>query len=217
MFVMEIYNNYRSYKKYLTDYDKWREEQEIQDQKRKEFLKQNPDKISQTDIKRGKILLHAIDVMDEYSQANAEDMEVATQMAVGQAVGLSTTLGAFGGLGLTMLPKVKKLIDKYSRKNPTLQFASVLLPSLIGMLIGTAVSFPAIIWATKAKVSSSRRGRFEAMHNDLKDPKAFAVLTEEQFKKAEELSKDIKLEDKDKKRLDRIKKMGLTRWIRLEF
>lgn len=207
---MEVYNNYKSYRKYLTEYDKWREEQELQYQKRKEFLKQNPDKISQDDIKRGKILLHAIDVMDEYSQSNAEDMEVATEMAVGQAVGLVTMLGTFGGLGLTMLPKVQKLISKYTQKKPALQVVFTMVPSLIGMLIGMAASFPAIVWATKAKVSSSRKGRFEAMRNDLKNPQTFAVLTEAQFKQAKDISNNIELEDKDKKRLEKIKEMRLN-------
>ena len=63
------------------------------------------------------------------------------------------------------------------------------------------VQLPAIMWATKAKVSASRRGRFEAMNNDLKNPAAFAVLTPEQQQKVTELAKDIELEDRDKKRL----------------
>lgn len=79
------------------------------------------------------------------------------------------------------------------------------VPSLIGMLVGMAASFPAVVWATKAQVSASRKGRFEAMSKDLKNPATFAVLTPEQQKKAEEIAKDIKLDDKDKKRLNKNK------------
>ena len=197
---MDIINNYKSYKQYLPDYANWRDEQDLARAKRLEYLKKNPDKMNEKDIERGKILLHAIDVMDEYSQANAEDMEVATEFAKVQVVNLANFAGMGAGFALLGLKGVKNWIAKAAKGNKTTEMIFSMVPSVIGMLVGTAASFPAIMWATKAKVSASRRGRFEAMNNDLKNPAAFAVLTPEQQQKVTELAKDIELEDRDKKR-----------------
>lgn len=198
---MEIINNYKSYKQYLPQYAKWRDEQDLARAKRLEYLKKNPDKMNEKDIERGKILLHAIDVMDEYSQANAEDMEVATEFAKVQIINLANFAGMGAGFALLALKGVKNWIAKAAKGNKTAELIFSMAPSVIGMMVGTAASFPAILWATKAKVSASRRGRFEAMSNDLKNPAAFAVLTPEQQKKVSELAKDIQLDDRDKKRL----------------
>lgn len=200
---MEIINNYKSYKQYLPEYSNWRDTQDLAREKRLEYLKNNPDKMNSEDIERGKILLHAIDVMDEYSQANAEDMEVATEMATSQVVGVAEMVGMAAGTGLLALNSVKKLIAKAAKGNKTTELLFNMAPSVIGLLVGVAASFPAIMWSTKAKVSASRKGRFEAMNKDLKNPAMFAVLTPEQQKKVEELAKDVQLEDRDKKRLEK--------------
>lgn len=205
---MDIVNNYKSYKQYLPDYANWRDEQDLNRAKRLDYLKKHPEKMNAEDIQRGKILLRSIDVMDEYSQSNAEDMETATDFATGQIVGFATMGGTIGGTLLTMAKPVQKIIAKVTKGNQKLEMLASVVPSLIGMLVGMAASFPAVVWATKAQVSASRKGRFEAMSKDLKNPATFAVLTPEQQKKAEEIAKDIKLDDKDKKRLN--KKQGLN-------
>ncbi|MBQ8460059.1 hypothetical protein IJ541_08160 [bacterium] len=198
---MEVLGSVREYRKYLPEYQDWRDKQELHYVQKKEYLKQNPDKADKDDIQRGKILLHAIDVMDEYSQSYAEDMEVATQFATGQVVGLATMLGTVGGTALAYTKSVKKFLGKFAGKGKGIEIVLSMLPTAIGMMVGFAASFPAILWATKAKVSASRKGRFEAMRNELQNPAIFAVLSDEQNKKAEELSKDIELDDKLKKRL----------------
>ena len=48
------------------------------------------------------------------------------------------------------------------------------------------------------------------MNKDLNNPAIFAVLTPEQQKKVEELTKDVVLEDKDKKRIEKKKGMNLN-------
>lgn len=199
---MKVYGNYKEYKKYLPEYKEWRDKQELDGARRREYLKQNPDKINQDDIQRGKILLHAVDVMDEYSQVNAEDMEVATEMAQGQAIGFATSIGSLAGIGLMQIPKIKSWAGKlFKNKLPS----SVLINFIgmgVGYIVGFAASFPVITWATKAQISASRKGRFEAMRKDLKNPAIFAVLTDEQMKKVQEDAKSIELEDRDKKRLN---------------
>ncbi len=206
---MNVVNDYKAYRKYLPEYEPWRDEQDLAKEKRLEYLKQNPDKIKGTDVQRGKILLHAIDVMDEYSQSNAEDMEVATEMATGQVVGLATSLGMLAGMPLMGLKSVKNLAARISKNNVKAGAIVQLIPSVIGMLIGTAASFPAIVWATKAQVSSSRKGRFEAMRKDLSNPAHFAVLNQEQLAKVREDAKSVKLDDKTQKRMKKQQTMGL--------
>lgn len=205
---MDVYNNYKAYQKYLPDYPQWRDEQDLNRAKKLEYLKRNPDKINSDDIERGKTLLHAIDVMDEYSQANAEDMEVATEFATGQIVGLATTLGMVAGLPFANSKAIKKLASKFSKNSMGVEMIVSMVPSIIGMLIGAAASFPAIVWSTKAQVSASRKGRFEAMRKDLNNPAIFALLTPEQRKKAEEDAKSIELDDRDKKRIEQKKGLG---------
>lgn len=207
---MGIISNYKDYRQFLPEYADWSNTQDLENAKRTEYLQKNPQKMNETDIQRGKNLLHAIDVMDEYSQSNAEDTEVATQMVMGQVVGLATFLGTMIGGMSTFLKPVQKFITKVAGNNPTIQLMATMAPSLIGLLIGTAASFPAITWSTKAKIGASRRGRFDAMNNDLKNPAMFAVLTPEQQKKVEELAKDVKLEDKDKKRLEKTRGMNMN-------
>ena len=145
---MDVIKNYKSYQKFLPEYDAWRDQQDLEREKRLEYLKKNPDKINSVDVQRGKILLHAIDVMDEYSQSYAEDMEVATEFATGQIVGLATMCGMLLGAPLAGLKSVKKLAAKISKNVHGAGMIVSMLPSVIGMLIGTAASFPAIIWAT---------------------------------------------------------------------
>ena len=112
---MGILNNYKDYKQFWPDYSNWTNEQDLENAKRSKYLQNNPQKINQKDIERGKNLLHAIDVMDEYSQSNAEDTEVATQMVMGQVVGLTTFLGTLLGGMSAFLKPVQKVITKISK------------------------------------------------------------------------------------------------------
>ena len=210
LIAMEILSNYKNYRKYLPEYDSWSKNQDLDSAKRLEYLKQNPEKMNEADIQRGKSLLYAIDVMDEYSQANAEDTEVATQMASSQVIGLATMGGMALASPLLFMKSFKKLIEKVSKKNVALGMMLGAVPSIAGMMLGAVASFPAIILSTKAKVGASRRGRFDAMSKDLNNPAVFAVLTPEQQKRVEELAKDIEIEDKDKKRIEKNKGLNFN-------
>lgn len=208
--IMEIWQNYKKYKEYIPEYKQWSAQQDLQQAKREEYLKQHPDKVNQEDIRRGQILLHAIDVMDEYSQSNAEDMEVATEMASGQVVSLAQLAGMGLGTAALAMPKVKNWLNNFSVKNPKLGMLTMMLPTFIGLIVGSVAAFPAIIWATKMQVGASRAGRFEAMRKDLKNPAVFALLNHEQLAKTKELAKDIELEDKDKQRLEKMKSLNMN-------
>ena len=45
---------------------------------------------------------------------------------------------------------------------------------------GSLAALPLFSWAAKTEVKASRKGRFEAINTELKDPKTFAILTPEQ-------------------------------------
>jgi len=205
---MEIYGSYKKYREHLPEYKNWSSMQDLQNAKRLAYLKQNPDKINKDDIERGKALMSAIDVMDEYSQSNAEDMEVVTEMMANQVVGLTSSAGMFLGTACMFLPRVQRII-----KNVTNPFHAMLIsftPSIVGLFLGLLTSIPVIAQSAKLQVGASRKGRFEAMRNDLSNPAAFAVLDEKQKAEARELAKGIELEDKEKERIKKIRGMNLN-------
>ena len=187
---MEVYQNYKKYREYVPEYKQWKEERNNQEAKRLEYIKRNPDAINKDDLQRSKALLHAIDVMDEYSQKNAEDMEVATEMAAGQAIEIVNMAGLGAGMLTMALPK----------KYPKLVFPIMMIPTAIGYVASIVASFPIMAWAAKTQVGASRQGRFEAMRKDLNNPNSFAVLTDEQLKQAQNDAQNITIPEENEKK-----------------
>lgn len=200
---MSTFGDYKLYKQYEPVYPKWREERNLLEAKRQEYVKQNPEIINDADIKKGRALIRAIDIMDEYSQKRAENMEVATESAVG--MGLELALfggGALGALAGTLKP-VQKLMSKFIKdQNPKkLKLLSMGIPAVVGAMVGTLAAFPLFAWAAKAEVGASRKGRFEAMRKELNSPNGFAILTEEQKLEALKRAQNIQLEEDKKHKL----------------
>ena len=195
---MSTFGDYKSYKKYEPAYANWKNKRDIQESKRMAYLKQNPNEMSKEDIQRGQALVRAIDIMDEYSQKRAQDVEVATQSVVSMALEFMIFAGMGLGALVGKLKPVNNLISKHIKNKKHASFLSMIIPVAIGGALGTIASFPLQAWGAKAEVSASRRGRFEAMRNELKNPNGFAVLTDEQIAEARKNSKNIVL-DEDKK------------------
>lgn len=179
---MTIIGDYKSYKKYENTYANWKSSNDLQEAKRVEYLKRNPKEINPDDIQKSKAILRAIDIMDEASQKKAEDMEVITEQVVGLGLEFAMTLGAGLGFVVSLLKPVKAYFQKFASSGKKAQMIASLASTMGGMLLSTAAAFPLYAWAAKAEVSASRRGRFETMRTSLDDPKAFAVLNEEQEK-----------------------------------
>ena len=175
---MSTFGDYKSYKKYEPAYASWKNQRDIQESKRIAYLKQNPNEISKEDIQRGQALIRAIDIMDEYSQKRAQDTEVATQSVVSMALEFMMFAGMGIGALVGKLKPVNNLITKLMKNTKHASFLSMVIPVAIGGALGTIASFPLQAWGAKAEVSASRRGRFEAMRNELKNPNGFAVLTD---------------------------------------
>lgn len=195
---MSAFGDYKAYKKYEPAYPGWKYERDLTESKRQEYLRRHPESIEQNDIQRGKVLIRAIDVMDEYSQKRAEDMEVATETAVGYGLDAAIFGGAAVGAVVGNLKPVKNALMKHLGKDKYSKYVGKGLPLGIGALAGMIAAFPMFAWAAKAEVAASRRGRFEAMRKDLKNPKGFAVLTEAQIKEAEKKAQNIVINDSKK-------------------
>ena len=189
---MSTFGNYKSYKNYAPQYTTWKEKRDLAEAKRQEFLRENPKEINTDDIKRSKALLRAVDIMDEFSQKKAEDMEVLTETVVGY--GLEAALIAGGMLG-ALVSRLKP-IRALSKGNKKAEVITTIASSIVGALTGTIAAFPLYAWAAKAEVSASRKGRFQAMREELNSPKTFAVLTPEQEKQLEEITKKKPLKEK---------------------
>ena len=207
---MGIFADYKSYKKYEPQYADWKKDKDLAEAQKLEYLKTNPidEKTKNEEIQRGKALLRAIDVMDEYSQTRAENMEVATQ----QAVAMMSCFSSYVGMGLgflsLLLPPVKKGLSKLAERFPKINSYKYFIPAGVGMLASMAVSMCLQSWAASKEVGASRKGRFEAMKNELSDVKNFAVLTEEQKAKQDQIVSKMKT-TKDMKKGIAAKKSNL--------
>ena len=112
---MSVFSDYKSYKNFAPQYQEWKNNRDFAEEQRSEYLRRNPSALNPEDIKRSRAILRAIDVMDEYSQKNAENAEVATETVVSNALQLILLIG--GGLGwlATKLPFINKKIPKGKR------------------------------------------------------------------------------------------------------
>ena len=210
---MSMFGDYKSYKKYEPAYDSWKYNRDLAEAKRMAYLKKHPQEINEEDIQRGKTLIRAIDIMDEYSQKRAQDMEAAASAGVETALMLASAVGAVMGLGASSLKSVQKFLGKIAGKYKlNKEFLTTFVPLLGGLVTGLIVSFPLQAWTARAQVSASRKGRFEAMRKDLNSPNGFAILTPEQAEEAKEIMNNLP-EEKEKKR----KKIsgGLKNWKEL--
>ena len=197
---MSIFGDYKAYKQYEPAYDNWKKHRDVIEAKRQAYIEKHPEIVNKDDIQRGQILLRAIDVMDEYSQKKAENMEAATEPIISTGLELSFMGGLGIGALVGMIKPIGKFFQKFASKgNKHAKLIGIGIPAGIGAIIGTLAAFPLFAWGAKAEVGASRKGRFEAMNKDLKHPNGFAILTEKQLKQAEEIAQKVVLEEDKKK------------------
>ncbi len=190
--MSEILNTLGQVRKNWGNYETWEKEQEILEKKKKEYRKHNPVSAAERAEaeKYGRTIINAINVMDEYSEDKAEDMEQAVQTAsiIPVEAGLLGGSAAGGILGF----KIAK--GKY------------LMPILIaGQLTGMMAAFiPTTILGTKLQIWASKVARFQAREEELKDPKNFVIYTDQQMQKAEEIAKTMPDEKEDNSLMKKI-------------
>ncbi len=207
---MEIWNNYKDYRKNKPSYSDWKDERDLQEAKRIAYLKKNgiDPKAQKTDIERAKAVLNAVDVMDEYSQTKAENMEFAVQGLTQTATSVSSIVG--GGIAcLSLLNKnvmnaVESFLDAKT-KNPKLS-PHLLVPVALFLAPVVATTIFMSAYSAKQETKASRLGRAEAMKTKLDSVKQFAVLNDEQEKQVNERAKNIDVTDREIKEQNRVNK-----------
>ncbi len=189
--MMQVSSKYKEFKKLSPQYEQWKNERDLQNAKRLEYLKQNPKEAqnAEQDNDRADALLRAIDVMDEYSQSYAEDMEISTEMLVSQATNISSVIGMALG-GLFGMSKLGKNLAQKLPKN-LVEMAPAVFSGIGAVVLTIAAMIPLQSWATGQQVKASRKGRFEAMKNELSNPVQFAILADEQKKQLGEIAETI--------------------------
>lgn len=201
---MSKISDFFEYKKHQPEYKDWKEDRDNQVAKKVSYIKTNPIKADEfnKEIERAKIVLNAVNVMDEHSQSRAEDME---EVAIGVENAL-VQIGTYAGMGLgaltLYLTNGAKGFEELG-KLITGQKSSIL--KLIPAGVVTAVSIIGIaaigkFWSAKKQIEASREGRIEAMTTDLASVNQFALLDEKQNKEVEEKSKTIHVDKKEAKK-----------------
>ncbi len=188
-----MFKDYNAYKQFQPQYANWKSQRDKQEAKRLAYLEKHPELKNKEDIQRGKTLLKAIDILDEYSQSSAENTELATEIVSQQILGAISLAGSALGLGAMYLKPIRKYFDKMSKTSETLAMIAMLVPTMVGGAIASLAAFPIMAWAAKVETGASRKGRLEAMQTKLQNPANFAILTDEQLQKVKEESANIKL------------------------
>ena len=196
---MSMFGDYKIYKKYEPVYDVWKYQRDYDEAKRQKYLELHPESINSIDIQKGKTLIRAIDVMDEYSQKKAENMEVATESIVSNVLSLAVTAGGILGGLIGSTSPVRKFLGRFGKNSKHAKYIPQIITASFGVLVALISAFPLYAWAAKVEVGASRKGRFEAMRKELANPKGFAILTEEQQKEAAQKAQHINLKDDNTK------------------
>ena len=200
---MSVVKNYQDFKKNQPQYKSWKQERDLSLEKKVEYIKNN--KINpndyNNDIERAKIVLNAVDVMDEYSQSSAENMEQVTQAAI-MPIGTALPYISLGVGGLV------GLIGKKSRNafneifNGNFKNIKHLIPSGLAAAATLVSGLSALtFWACKNQIRASRLARTEAMINDLSSINQFAVLDESQKAEVEKIADTIQVDKKESKQI----------------
>lgn len=200
---MEALTNYIDYRKNKPSYKSWKNAQDEKEAKRLAYIEKYgiSEEQKQNDIKRAKAVLNAVDIMDEYSQSRAEETEMLTQPVISTIASISSSIGFGLGCLLMLNKKTGKILDTISKqKNIEKNTLGMGLATAIGVILSMPAMFGAYVWGTKKEIEASRIGRHEAMNKDLASIKQFAVLNDEQETKRDEISKTIKIEEKDAKK-----------------
>ena len=209
-----MFGDYKSYKTFAPQYSEWKAGRDLAEAKRVEYLKRNPEEIKQEDIQKSKAILRAIDVMDEYSQKRAENAEVATETIVNAGIEIASSIAIALGLLLSAVKPVGKFLEKFlgklAKHSKIKNLAPMLFATACAGIGGSLAALPLFSWAAKTEVKASRKGRFEAINTELKDPKTFAILTPEQEEKLKLNLDLLSTKKENKKRFNGLKESWKT-------
>ena len=216
--MQNIGQTYKDYKKELPKYEAWKKQRDIRNAKKEYLFKTKPP--SEEELKRAKakadILFNAIDVMDDYSQEKAEDVETIIALSK-QGIQKPIDLACFAGaIGLSCLKGVKNLSRKILSKTelfakdmdkPLMRGFNITFTDLgafygsyilLSLIAGLTSNIAFSLYSAKLEVEASKAARFEAMQSELNDFNQFALLNDEQKNEVNNIAKNIQLNKEEK-------------------
>ena len=217
---MKVFDNYSEYINEKKFYDGWKSARNLTEAKRVSYINNAGVSAEQkkSDLRRAEAVLNCIDVMDEFSQARAEDMEVVTEQIKTGIV----EIGTYGTMGvgfLFMLSKsLRNTLNEVFKQKKYIHAHKLILPAIITLIpmLGSVVLASA--WGAGSETKASRLGRAEAINTALYSPKQFAELTDEQEKEVDEIVKTIYLPPEQAKKTQKSTKgFGIFKSIKTIF
>lgn len=195
--MIEFVNTIKEVRSNYKPYEGWVKEQRDKEARRQALHNNIQLPQDQLDIagSYGRTVVDAINVMDDYSENKAEDVEMATEQAMG--------LVPLAGMGVGSLPLM--LYKAMKGKSTAAYMALGVLP-IVTMLLST---MGATVYASSLQKQASRIARYQSRETELKDPINFVVYTPEQIAAAKELAKTLpEPTDKEKSALNPINNIG---------
>lgn len=197
--MVEILDSIRQIKTNAGPYKKWVKQQDDIEARRIKAYQLYP--ANQQELFNasgyGKAIVDSVNIMDDYSEKKAEDVEAATQSIAGFAPIAGLAAGGLGTIGLIKSKTVAKFVDNVITKSPKLGsvLSSTILfgPAAVGVFSAIIASS---IYATTLQKNASRIARFQARKTELKDPKNFVNYTPEQLEQARTIAGQMPLEQK---------------------
>lgn len=181
--INQVKSNWQPYKKWEAEQD----DAEFQRQELKKRVPKSKEELEQA-AQYGRTLIESINIMDQYATDKAQDVEMASQLALVTA--LYTLMGAGWGIGLFIekIPKVKDYLGKLPKEGMEKQLLLPLIKTMALPFLG--VPFLVAKFATYEK-EAARTARYQAREKKLKDPQNFVIYNEEQITKAKEIAKTL--------------------------
>lgn len=183
---------------YKNEYSTWRDDKNLQELKRREYLRKNPDAIKDYDLQRAKILLYTVDIMDKSISVNSDHINTFVDTATSTGLGYAAVAGAALGLLLQKTKFAKKIITKITQqKSKSQNIISTAITSICGVL-GVISAYPIYAYLSNFEGKIDRKKRFDTMEKELQDPRIFSTLDPEQKIEFETKLSTIKNTDKSK-------------------
>lgn len=195
---MEFFDSIQQVKSNWEPYKNWKAQQDDKEFQREQLYKRINSSNNELEkaSQYGRTLIESINIMDQYATDKAQDVEMASQLAL--SLGMEALMGVSYGIGsiIERIPRVKKYLAKVSKNSPVAQTVITLVKLMALPMIGAPFL---IAKCASYEKEAARTARYQAREEKLKDPKNFVVYNDEQIKKAKGIAKTLP-EPKEKKR-----------------
>ena len=183
---------------YKNEYLAWSDDKRIQDAKRQEYLRRNPDAISDYDLQRAKILLNTVDMMDKAVSVNSDHVNTFAESVTSVGLGYAAVAGAALGLLFQKIGFVQNVINKTIGKYPKSKNIISTGITMASGVLGVLAAYPVYTFFSSVDSKIDRKKRFDTMEKELQDPKIFAVLDSEQKKEYDKNISEIEKTNRSK-------------------